>query len=210
MAFHIISWGRSRANKPQWSYMLQSKPNKRNLVTISFHKKSCTCFGPRRSIIRKSVVEYKHYGTMLGTPWSSCLRHCTTSRKVVGSIPDGVTGIFHWHNPTGPTMALGLTQPLTEMSKGGRCVRMTLEPSCAECHEIWEPQLPGNPQGLSRPVMELLYLCLFYGKMLCPSIYYVWYCSESSTLSPSSLSSPQGCFHLSVSNLFLTHINDSP
>ena len=28
--------------------------------------------------------------------WSSWLRHCATSRKVKGSIPDGVTGIFHW------------------------------------------------------------------------------------------------------------------
>jgi hypothetical protein len=44
------------------------------------------------------------------------LRHCATSRKVVGLIPDGVTGIFHWHNPLGCTMALGSTQPLTEMS----------------------------------------------------------------------------------------------
>ena len=42
--------------------------------------------------------------------------HCTTSRKVVGSIPDGVIGIFHWRNPSGRIMALGLTQPLTEMS----------------------------------------------------------------------------------------------
>jgi hypothetical protein len=25
-------------------------------------------------------------------PW---LRHCTTNRKVAGSIPDGVTGFFH-------------------------------------------------------------------------------------------------------------------
>jgi len=48
--------------------------------------------------------------------WHSWLRHCATSRKVTGSIPGGVTGIFHWHNPSGRTMALGLTQPLTEMS----------------------------------------------------------------------------------------------
>jgi hypothetical protein len=40
----------------------------------------------------------------------------TTIRKVAGSIPDGVTGIFHWHNPSGRTVALGLTQPVTEMS----------------------------------------------------------------------------------------------
>jgi hypothetical protein len=33
-----------------------------------------------------------------------------------GSIPDGVTGIFHWHILSGRTMALGLTRPLTEMS----------------------------------------------------------------------------------------------
>ena len=34
----------------------------------------------------------------------------------MGSIPDGVTGIFHCHNLSGITMALGLTQALTEMS----------------------------------------------------------------------------------------------
>jgi len=39
-----------------------------------------------------------------------------TSQKVTGSIPDGVIENFHWHNPSGCTMALGLTQPLTEMS----------------------------------------------------------------------------------------------
>ena len=44
------------------------------------------------------------------------LRHCATSRKIAGSIPDGVIVIFHWHNPSGRTMTLGSTQPLTEMS----------------------------------------------------------------------------------------------
>jgi hypothetical protein len=51
-------------------------------------------------------------------------------------------------------MALGLTQPLTEMStrtemfpggKGGRCVGLTNLPlSCADCLEIREPQTPGT------------------------------------------------------------------
>ena len=27
---------------------------------------------------------------------------CATNRKVAGSIPDGVIGIFHGHNPSGP------------------------------------------------------------------------------------------------------------
>jgi len=42
--------------------------------------------------------------------------HCATSQKDAGSIPDSVIRIFHWHNPSGHTMALGLIQPLTEMS----------------------------------------------------------------------------------------------
>jgi hypothetical protein len=38
------------------------------------------------------------------------------SRKFAGSISDGVTGIFNWNNPAGRIVALGLTEPLTEMS----------------------------------------------------------------------------------------------
>jgi hypothetical protein len=44
------------------------------------------------------------------------LKYCATDRKVAGSIPDGITGIFHWHNAPYRTVALGFTQPLTEMS----------------------------------------------------------------------------------------------
>ena len=36
--------------------------------------------------------------------------------KVAGSIPEGVIGIFHWYSPSGRSMALGSTQPLTEMN----------------------------------------------------------------------------------------------
>ena len=52
--------------------------------------------------------------TVRDTLWRSWLRHCATIRKVAGSIPDGVIGIFR--NPSCRTMALGSTQPLTEMS----------------------------------------------------------------------------------------------
>jgi hypothetical protein len=42
-----------------------------------------------------------------------------TSRKDAGSIPDVVMiEFFNSHNPSGRTMALGLTRPLTEMSTG--------------------------------------------------------------------------------------------
>jgi hypothetical protein len=79
--------------------------------------------------------------------WRSCLRHCAASRKVAGSIPDGVIEIFHWHNPSDRTMALGLTQPLTEMSTKNVSwgveaagAQATLPLSCADCLEFWEPQ----------------------------------------------------------------------
>jgi len=62
------------------------------------------------------IYIYIYNATSRGTRWRSWLRHCATSRKVAGSIPDDVIGIFHWHNPSGRTMALGSTQPLTEMS----------------------------------------------------------------------------------------------
>ena len=50
-----------------------------------------------------------------GTRWRSWSRHCATSWTVTGPIPIGDIGIFYWHNPSGRTMVLGLTQPLTEM-----------------------------------------------------------------------------------------------
>jgi hypothetical protein len=74
------------------------------------------------------VTSLLHQG---GTRWRSWLRHCTTSWNVAGSIPNGVTEIFHWHNPSDRTVALGSTQSLTETStrniswKGGQCVSLT-------------------------------------------------------------------------------------
>jgi len=49
-------------------------------------------------------------------------------------------------------MALGLTQPLTEMSTRNISWRVktagvgltTLPPSCAECREMWEPKPSGT------------------------------------------------------------------
>ena len=42
--------------------------------------------------------------------WHTWLRHCATSCKVTGVILDGIIEIFHFF------VALGLIQPLTEMS----------------------------------------------------------------------------------------------
>jgi hypothetical protein len=87
-----------------------------------------------------------------GTRWRSWLRHCGTSRKVAGSILDGVIGIFHWHNPSvphyGPVVDWASNrneyQEYFLVGKGGRCVGLTLPTSCADCLEIWEPQPPGT------------------------------------------------------------------
>jgi hypothetical protein len=91
---------------------------------------------------------YVRYCHVRGTRCRSWLKHCVTNRKVAGSIPDGVIGIFRWPNSSERT-----TQTLTETStrniswgaKSGRCVGLTtLPPPCADCLEIWKPQPPGT------------------------------------------------------------------
>jgi hypothetical protein len=75
----------------------------------------------------------------VGTVVVQWLRYCATNQKVTVSIPDGVMEFFIDVNPSDHTMALGSTQPLTEIStrciswgKCGRCLRLTtLWSSCA-------------------------------------------------------------------------------
>jgi hypothetical protein len=52
----------------------------------------------------------------VGTAVAQWLRYCTTNRKVAGSIRDGGMEFFIDIKPSDHTMALGSTQPLTEMS----------------------------------------------------------------------------------------------
>jgi hypothetical protein len=54
----------------------------------------------------------------MGTAVAQWLRYCATNQKVAGSIQDDVMEFFIDINPSDPTMALGSTQPLTEMSTG--------------------------------------------------------------------------------------------
>ena len=76
--------------------------------------------------------------------WVEALRH----------KPEG-RGFDSRYDFFGHTVALGSTQLLTEIStwniycggggEGGRCIRLTTLPRlCADCHEVWEPQPPGN------------------------------------------------------------------
>jgi hypothetical protein len=104
------------------------------------------------------------------------LRHCATNRKVAGSILDGVTGIFHWHNPVGCTMALGLTQPLTEMSTRNiswgvnAAVAYGRHPATFMCRlsRNLGASTSWTPLDLSRPVMGVLFFLrrrIFYNSV---------------------------------------------
>jgi hypothetical protein len=68
----------------------------------------------------KMMYLYIYIYIDMGRAVAYWLRHYATNQQVVGSIPDGVIGIFQWHNTSGCFMALGSTQPLTEMST--RCI----------------------------------------------------------------------------------------
>jgi hypothetical protein len=44
--------------------------------------------------ILSGLLGWEDQPVAVTTRWRSWLRHCTTSRKVAGSIPDGVMGFF--------------------------------------------------------------------------------------------------------------------
>ena len=122
----------------------------------------------RLTCIRSSLPNLIQYLSVRGRRWRSWLRHCATSRKVTGSIPDGVIGIFHWHNPSSHSMALESTQTLTEMSTRNiswgqrRPVRRADNLTTFMCRlsRNLGASPSWNPPGLPRPVMRLLYLYL--------------------------------------------------
>ena len=107
------------------------------------------------------------------------LRWCATNRNVAGSIPDGVIRIFYWHNPPDRTMALGSTQPLTEMST--RRISRGVNEAGAYGWQPYHLPVPlswnlgtltsWNPLGLSRPVTGLVYL--FFTPMLRPLVFLI-------------------------------------
>jgi hypothetical protein len=113
----------------------------------------------------KNLIIIRVYKAVL-SGWCSSLRHCGTSQQVAGSIPDGVTGIFRWHNPSGGTMALGSTQLLTEVSTRNiywwlkAAVPRADFPTTFVCrlYRNLRASASWNPQGLPRPVMGLLYV----------------------------------------------------
>jgi hypothetical protein len=120
--------------------------------------------------------------------------HCATSRKVAGSIPDYVIGIFHWFNPSVRTMTLSSTQPLIQMrtrniswrggGEGDQFIGLTtFNLTTIMCllsrnMEIWKPQTPGTLWACNNLIQGLLYLYYFKHKVLSkrlPSLHFNQY-----------------------------------
>ena len=97
--------------------------------------------------------------------WRSWLRHCT-------SIPDGDIGICNWHNPSGRTVALRLTQLLTEMSTRDiswgwrRPVRKADNPATFMCRLSWNLGASTSWKPL-RPVQACNGIAYFTCQSLC-------------------------------------------
>ena len=111
-----------------------------------------------------------------------------TNRKVAGSIPAGVNGIFHWHKilpiALSPWGRLSLEQKwvpgIFPGCKGGRCVRLTYYHHPGPLSRNLEALTSWNPLGHSSPIMGLIYLYHY------ASIYDVWNFSRTFIRSLSS------------------------
>jgi hypothetical protein len=97
-----------------------------HLTAASAHKRTGGCVGSANMTqsdnwelsYKMTTQNHSSFHGKCSTWWRSWMRLWVTGRKVAGSIPHDVAGIFHWLNPSGRTMTLGPNQPLTEMSKG--------------------------------------------------------------------------------------------
>jgi len=115
-----------------------------------------------------SILKRIQRGIIINVAVAQCLRCCATNRKVAGSIPACVIGIFHWHNIL--PIALwpwGRLSLLTEMStrsiswgKGGRCIRLTTYHHPVPFSRYMGTITSWKPLGLFRPVTGLLYFAI--------------------------------------------------
>jgi hypothetical protein len=89
-------------------------------------------------VIYAALKESRLIKTVLRLWIFSWLRHYATSQKVAGSIAAVVIGFLNWPNRSSRSMALGLTQPVIEMST--RNLQRTVG---------WGIRLTTSPQSLS-------------------------------------------------------------
>ena len=101
-----------------------------------------------------------------GTQWYSWLRRHTTGWNVTVSVLTAAIGTFHWLHCTAPGSSHAPTERSTRNiscgGKGNQCIGLII----LTIFLCWLSgnlgvATPWNPQGLSRPVLGLLYLTWF-------------------------------------------------
>jgi len=96
---------------PQFRKLLQERPD--FVIIQGFPQFNCLYDGQKKM----EIIIFLIIWTCKSVLGHAVARLVEALRyKPEGSIPNGVIGIFHWHNPSGNTMTLESTQPLTEMS----------------------------------------------------------------------------------------------
>jgi hypothetical protein len=88
-----------------------------------------------------------------GHAMRSWLRHCATSRKVAGSIPDGLIRISNWQS-----FRPHFGSEIDSTYRRNKYQLTTFPPSCADRLEILESQPSGTPWACNRPAQGLFYL----------------------------------------------------
>jgi len=80
------------------------------------HPHMPSCFAQKQLYLYTYLNYYYYYYYYWGTRCRRWLRQCSKAGRLRVRFP-----IVLWHNPSGRTMVLGLTQPLTEMSTRNIC-----------------------------------------------------------------------------------------
>jgi hypothetical protein len=102
-----------------------------------------------------------------GTQWRRWLRHCATSRKVAGSIPDGVTEIFHRHNPPVRTVARASTHECKGYILGVMAAGAWVWQPCLEIFRARRACIGSKMARMSRAYVEqntytiVFWLCIY-------------------------------------------------
>jgi hypothetical protein len=102
------------------------------------------------------------------------LRDYATSRKVISSLPNEVTGFLNWSNPSSCTVALRSTQPPTEMSTrnlcgGSLCARLATSPPSVSCLGTVGASIPHNPWASTACYRVSFTLFCTLRILVCPS-----------------------------------------
>ena len=117
------------------------------------------------------VVNIILYFSSLGTALAQWLRCCATNRKVAGSIPAGVIGFFidikpfRSHYGPGVDSASNRNEYQEYFLGVKGAVRLTTYHHPVPLSRNLGTLTSWNPLGLSRPVMGLLYLYLYFSSL---------------------------------------------